>query len=67
MKIIELDKLEEIRGGDTLDGVCIGFTIGTAGLSIASAANFWNPVGWGAAVVLAAGSFGCAYRDYARS
>ncbi|WP_445908811.1 hypothetical protein [Yeosuana sp.] len=67
MKKLELNELENIKGGDLVGGFCAGVAVTTGGyalggslvtLGIASA-NFWNPVGWVLAVG-AAVSIGCA-------
>ncbi|WP_457617976.1 hypothetical protein [Lutibacter sp.] len=43
MKKIDLQKLENIQGGDFIEGACAGFGIGTTVLALA---NVWNPSGW---------------------
>lgn len=52
MKTIDLKKMENIQGGDAIEGVCIGFGIGSTVLGLA---NVWNPPGW----VLIGAGVGC--------
>jgi hypothetical protein len=43
MKEIEIQKLENIQGGNFIEGACAGFGIGVTVLGLA---NVWNPSGW---------------------
>lgn len=46
MKQLEIKHLEEINGGDAIDGFCAGVAIGDAVYAVGALTNFWNPVGW---------------------
>jgi len=46
MKPLELNNLEDIAGGDFVDGLCAGIATGSAIYTAGAITNFWNPVGW---------------------
>lgn len=52
MKKVDFKTMENLKGGDAIEGVCIGFGVGTA---VLGAANVWNPAGW----VLIGAAAGC--------
>jgi hypothetical protein len=62
------EKLATTVGGDSIHGACAG--LGAAGALVGAGIllNWWNPVGWGGAVVASVVGIGCAgYFVYSNS
>jgi hypothetical protein len=59
MKIIELEKMPLINGGDRLSTICTAFNVGSAAYATGVLFNWWNPVGWVGSGVLLAANIGC--------
>lgn len=53
MKVLEINQLENISGGDFITGVCAGVGAGVAVYGAGFALNWWNPVGWGGTLAIA--------------
>lgn len=66
MKKLELNKMENLQGGDFVTGVCSGLgiaggvtAVGANAVALGIAAtNFWNPAGW-LAGAFAVAAIGC--------
>ena len=53
--------MEGISGGnDVVSGFCNGFAIASGAYYLGALANFWNPIGAGAATAITVISIGCA-------
>lgn len=59
-RILELEQMELVNGGNAGDAFCAGFAAGSVIYGIGVLANWWNPVGWAGSVALLAINGGCA-------
>ena len=53
MKTLDLEQMEQIEAGGFVAGFCIGMTGGSIIYGALALTNFWNPVGWVTAGLLA--------------
>ena len=60
MKKKEINSLEMIQGGGAIGSFCAGFGAVAVVYEAGVLANFWNPIGWGAAVAGVSIAAGCA-------
>lgn len=59
-KILELEQMEFVNGGNAADSFCAGFAAGAFIYGVGCFANWWNPVGWGGTVAMLAVGGACA-------
>ncbi len=50
VKILNVDQLDNLVGGGTIDSFCAGWDAVAGVYAVGVWANWWNPVGWGATV-----------------
>ncbi|MGY6559779.1 MAG: hypothetical protein ACXIT9_10930 [Nitritalea sp.] len=53
MKELNFDELSIVNGGGFITGACAGIALGSAAYFIGASTNFWNPVGWVSAGLVA--------------
>ena len=46
MKVIQIQQMEKIAGGNNIDAFCAGFGAVAGVYAVGVWANIWNPVGW---------------------
>ena len=54
MKTLELNQMENVEGGNTVDAICVGIGAGDVVYSLGVELEFWNPIGWLSAAMLVA-------------
>ena len=58
MKTLSLIEMETIEAG-WVGKACGAFAVAAGTYSLGVALNWWNPIGWGGSVLIAAGAIGC--------
>jgi hypothetical protein len=59
MKIIELEQMSLVSGGDRLSTICTAFNVGSAAYGTGILLNWWNPIGQIGSAILLVANIGC--------